>query len=157
MATIVTLVALAAYCHWHGRDLITVAQAVVLVALMGLSLVRGNQNFLSDTIAGGLVGSGTVLGIAWIVSVAVKAASQTGEALRSPRMGEESRPRRRLARRGSLKAIVALPVERNSGQPSRLAVAEAAVVLAKVSAARSDRVGDVGNSPTAILVGSAFT
>lgn len=77
IATSVTLVALAGYRHSRGRGLRIVSPAALLVPLMGLSLVRLHDHLFSDTIAGGLVGCGAVLGVAWIVSSVVSAAGRT--------------------------------------------------------------------------------
>lgn len=71
VATVVALVALIIYCHWHARALIWAAPIAVLLPVMSLSLVRGGEHLFSDTVAGGLLGCGTVLGLAWVVSVAL--------------------------------------------------------------------------------------
>lgn len=71
VATVITLVALVAYRRWQGRGLLVVAPVAILIPVMGFALVRINWHLFSDTVAGALVGCGTVLGLAWLASALV--------------------------------------------------------------------------------------
>jgi membrane-associated phospholipid phosphatase len=77
MATLVALVALIAYRRWRRRGLVAIAPTAVLVPAMALALVRINWHLFSDTVAGALVGGGTVLGLAWLASVLMAMRSQS--------------------------------------------------------------------------------
>jgi len=71
VATLVALVGLLAYRRWGMRGLSAAAAVAVLVPIMALSLVRANYHLFSDTVAGAVVGGGTVLGLAWLASALV--------------------------------------------------------------------------------------
>jgi membrane-associated phospholipid phosphatase len=73
IATVVAILALIAYREWHWRGLAVVAPVALVVPLMAVAVVRVNFHRFSDSVGGILVGFGTVLGIAWLVSMAVLA------------------------------------------------------------------------------------
>ncbi|MDQ6614235.1 MAG: phosphatase PAP2 family protein [Actinomycetota bacterium] len=77
IATFVALVALLAYRRGRLRGLVVIAPATLLVPAMGLALVRVNFHLLSDSVAGALIGGGTVLGLAGLASVLIAGRAPT--------------------------------------------------------------------------------
>jgi membrane-associated phospholipid phosphatase len=71
IATVVALALLVAYRRGGLRGLLVVAPVAVIVPAMALALMRLNWHLFTDTVAGALVGGGTVLGLAWLASAVV--------------------------------------------------------------------------------------
>lgn len=72
VAAVVTVVAMVIHRRWGARLSSVVAPGLVLVAVaMTITVVRAHDHLMSDAIAGDLLGFGTVLGFAWLLSVTV--------------------------------------------------------------------------------------
>jgi len=72
VAALVAVVALLIYRRWGiGALLAATPFLLLLPALMTIGLVQTHWHQMSDAIAGDLIGAGTVLGIAWALSVGV--------------------------------------------------------------------------------------